>query len=220
MEENIQERFMIRKLIIIIVIIVGVCPIYSQNLSVSSIKRIQADSTCIVSPRYDINGGICAVIKIMASNIMGSLEFKGNIIGTVEKEDSIYTIYVTDKTKRLRMFNPEYIPETIDFTLYEDSKRGVEGNSVYYVYVSGKMKEISSKAAPVSGSRILSFSSNAPIRQLYVNGVEWKIINNNSQRLLPYGEYEYDAITDGNIHKKGKIELHPSIGSLNVNLEF
>lgn len=37
---------------------------------------------------------------------------------------------------------------------------------------------------------------------------------------MPYGEYEYEAVTDGNVRKKGKVELKPSIGSYIVKIEF
>jgi hypothetical protein len=181
---------------------------------------IQSDSTCFISPRYDLNGNACAVIKVFASSITGLLDFKGNIIGDVKVDGASYTIYVTDRTKRIKVYHPNYIPETIDFTQYEDSKKGIEGNHVYYVSIIGTDSIKPGKVSNGTGSRILSFSSDAPLRQLFVNGVEWKINDNTSKRLMPYGEYEYEAVTDGNVHKKGKVQLKPSIGSYIVKIEF
>ena len=207
-------------IIVTFTLLAGCSSAFSQNLSVSSVKMIQSDSTCFISPRYDLNGNACAVIKVFASSITGSLDFKGNIIGDVKLDGSLYTIYVTDRTKRIKVYHPNYIPETIDFTQYEDSRKGIEGNHVYSISISGNDNMKSSKNSYVSGSRILSFSSDVPLRQLFVNGVEWKITNNSSKRLMPYGEYEYEAVTDGNVRKKGKVELKPSIGSYIVKIEF
>lgn len=112
---------------------------------------IQSDSTCFISPRYDLNGNACAVIKVFASSITGSLDFKGNIIGDVKLDGSLYTIYVTDRTKRIKVYHPNYIPETIDFTQYEDSRKGIEGNHVYSISISGNDNMKSSQNSYVSG---------------------------------------------------------------------
>ena len=207
-------------IIIIFTLLVGYNSAFSQNLSVSSVKMIQSDSTCFISPRYDLNGNACSVVKVFASSIIGSLEFKGNIIGDVKVDGSLYTFYVTDRTKRIKVYHPNYIPETIDFTQYEDSRKGIEGNHVYSVSISGNDSMKSSISSNVSGSRILSFSSDVPLRQLFVNGVEWKIENNTSKRLMPYGEYDYEAISEGNMRKVGHVELVPSIGSMKVRITF
>ena len=207
-------------IIIIFTLLVGYNSAFSQNLSVSSVKMIQSDSTCFISPRYDLNGNACSVVKVFASSIIGSLEFKGNIIGDVKVDGSLYTFYVTDRTKRIKVYHPNYIPETIDFTQYDDSRKGIEGNNVYYVSIIGNDIIKSSNNSNVSGSRILSFSSDVPLRQLFVNGVEWKVTDNTSKRLLPYGEYKYEAITDGDIRKRGRVELVPSFGSMVVNIDF
>lgn len=221
MDENLQKGFMIRQSIIIaFTFIAGCCSGFSQNLSVSSVKMIQSDSTCFISPRYDLNGNACAVIKVFANSITGLLEFKGNIIGDVKVDGSLYTIYVTDRTKRIKVYHPNYIPETIDFTQYEDSRKGIEGNHVYSVSISGNDSMKSSISSNVSGSRILSFFSDVPLRQLFVNGVEWKITDNTSKRLMPYGEYDYEAISEGNMRKVGHVELVPSIGSMIVRITF
>lgn len=194
--------------------------LYAQDISVLSCQKVLSDSTCLVAPRYDINDNACAIVKVFAKNISGPLDFKGNIVGQVITDEKVYTIYVLDKTKRLKLLHTDYYPKVIDFTEYEESKNGLEGNCVYYVSISGTDNSNSVKANNTSGTRILSFTSDAPLRQLFVNGLEWKITNNSSQRLLSYGIYEYDAVTDNNVHKKGKVELSPSIGSKVVKISF
>ena len=208
---------MIRQFVIMVfTFIIGRFPGFSQDLSVSSMKMIQTDSTCLTSPRYDLNGHACAVIKVFTNNLLGLLYFKGNIIGDVKTDESLYTIYVTDRTKKIKVYHPNYIPKTIDFTQYEDSKNGIEGNHVYYISISGNNTTKSEKMVLGSGSRNLIFTSNAEIRHLFVNGIEW----NHSSHLLPYGEYEYEAVSEKNVRKKGKVKLTPSIGSMVVNIEF
>ena len=139
-------------IIIIFTLLVGYNSSFSQNLSVSSVKMIRSDSICFKSPRYDLNGNACAVIKVIASNITGLLNFKGNIIGDVKIDGASYTFYVTDRTKRIKVYHPNYIPETIDFTQYDDSRKGIEGNHVYYVSIIGNDIIKSSNNSNVSGS--------------------------------------------------------------------
>ncbi len=191
----------------------------SQKITIMSIRMNNTDSICTTSPRYDINGTACAVIKFFTKDIIGTLDFKGNIIGPVLLEDSIYTVYVSNKTKRIKVYHPDYIPEVLDFTIFDNLRNGVESNKVYYAKICGKDKTKSNKYTNVLGARILSFSSEFTIRKLYVNGMEWPVINNSAKRMVPYGEYEYEALMDGNVSKKGKVDIVPSVGPMNIKIK-
>lgn len=205
-----------RYFVLIFVIFNYLIPALAQEMDIQNFRKEHTDSFAIYNSRYDINGNICAVVHVSFEGI-DELSFKGDIVGDIIKSGSKYTVYLPNRTKRLQLFNSGYIPQTIDFTNYEDSSKGLIGGNTYSVFVKSKM---SIKKQHEKGSGILIFSSETPLRQLYVNGTEWKIIDNSAKRLLPYGEYEYEAIADGNIHKKGIVELKPAIGSTKVNIIF
>lgn len=194
---------------------------FAQNLTINSCKYCQTDSTYIVLQRYDINDNPCAIIKVFPKDIKGKLEFKGNIIGEVINNDDHYVIYVLNKTKRISVFHTDYTPEVIDFTKYDDTSMGVEQNKVYYVQIAGDTKNTSSSDMVYpSGSRVLSFSSDNELKQLVVNDIDWQIVDNSAKKLLPYGEYKYEAIDTEGRCLKGEVELLPAIGSKIVKLNF
>lgn len=194
---------------------------YAQILRIDTCFLYDKDSASVVPPRNDINDTPCSIVKILAKNIVGALNFKGNIVGDVIKEDSIYTIYLIDKTKRLKVYHADYIPETIDFTSYEQSRTGVEGERVYCVIISGQKEENESNVFYPKGSRVLAFFTNRKLQSLVVDGIEWKPLNENTvKRLLPYGLHKYNAVCDTGQHLEGEVELLPAIGSKIVKLNF
>lgn len=220
MDKDLQKRFIMRILQLLIALFwLGIAN--AQNLVIDSCRVCNKDSTWIISPRTDINGKPCSVIKVFTTNIKGKLDFKGNIVGDIVKGESAYTIYVLDKTKRLKVYHSDYIPETIDFTGYEDSRSGLECNKVYYVFISGPNETRQASVPVPEGSRVLSFFSDMQLQSLIVDGIEWKILNgNSSKRLIPYGNHSYEAISVDGTHLKGEVNLLPSIGSKIIKLNF
>lgn len=192
----------------------------AQNISISDCKYCPTDSTYIVSQRYDINDNPCSIVKVYANDIIGKIEFKGNIVGEVVQKGNVYIIYVLNKTKRINVFHNDYVPQVIDFTTYEDSRTGVEGNKVYYVHLEGdEDKAVSSISYPI-GSRILSITSKTKLERIIVNGIDWELINNEAQKLVPYGSYQYEVFDIKGNCSKGTVELLPSLGSKIVKINF
>lgn len=211
---------MIKQFLVFFVVLSNIAS-FAQDLTIMSCKYNPKDSTYITSQRYDINGNPCSIIKLFANEIIGKLEFKGNIVGKViENEGKIYTLYVLDKTKKIKVFHADYIPKVIDFTEYEDSKKGLEQNKVYNVHIMAKGKQYSSKVSYPLGARLLSFSSDNQIKRLVVDGIEWKITNNCGQKMMPYGKYEYEAHDAEGNKGKGVVDLQPEIGSKRVKIVF
>ena len=137
----------------------------AQTLIVDSCKVCKEDSTFHVSPRFDLNDTPCSIVKFITKNISGKLMFKGNIVGSILECKSSYTVYVLNKTKRLKIYHADYIPKTIDFSEYEDSRNGLLNNNVYYVYLSVPNTPQKEETSASVGSRILSFTSNKIMKE-------------------------------------------------------
>lgn len=193
---------------------------YTQNLAIRYCRQSPTDSTHIVSPRRDINDRLCSVVKVFTKNVNGKIDFKGNVVGNVIDNGNEYIVYVLERTKRLQIFHADYIPEIIDFTKYEDSKMGVEIDRVYHVEISGEEQQESSNLVTSTETRILSFTSDKQMSQLFVNGKEWEILNNASKKLLPCGKYEYEAVSFEGLRIKDTIELSPAFGRKIVKIDF
>ncbi len=191
--------------------------LHAQNINVTSFCVNKTDSMAVVKPRYDINGSVGAIVKISQQNLP-HLILKGNVIGNTINEDTVIIVYVLNNTKRLQLFHEGYIPKTIEFTELLDGCDGLKGGMVYHVQVCGTPQ--ADIVATEIGARVLFFASNTKITKLKVNGKEWKIVNNTSSKLVPYGQYEYEAYTDGFSPQKGLVSVTPSFGRMTVNIEF
>lgn len=192
------------------------CSLYSQNITVLSCTESSDDTTATQHPRYDNNSEPCAVIKVLSEGI-DQITFKGNIVGEVNKVGNAYVVYVLNKTKRLQMFHADYVPTTIDLTTYESSANGVRGGKTYRLVVKGVASQTTVAKTYPKGSRMLAFSSEKRLTKLLVNGQPWEI---GSSKLMPYGLYEYEAYTDGELCKRGVVELLSGFGKLNVKIDF
>lgn len=215
-----------KNLMMLILVFVGHILCNAQRITIVSCNKNVTDTTWQVAPRYDINDNPCSIIKVRTSDISGPLEFKGNIVEPVVSDNSTYTVYVLDGTKRLRILHKDYIPEIVDFTDYNESKSGVEGSMVYDVMVKGNTPTKISNSAIIGDLCVLAFSFNEEVKSLTVNSAEWSVLKQygnefSARRTLPYGEYKYEAISTEGRHKKGIVTLDSSVfGVKTVKIVF
>lgn len=66
-----------------------------------TMRLLPKDLTAVVNQRNDLNGNACAVIKMKVP--CDTAYFDGNIVGSVERVDSAFVVYVTPGTRHLRM---------------------------------------------------------------------------------------------------------------------
>ena len=191
--------------------------IFAQNISIRSFLEINNDNLVTTMPRYDLNDNICACVVIDFVDSKG-LEFRGNIVGDIVKTPDKYVVYLPDRTKRLYIYNDDYLPLLVDFTQYEESRRGVIGGKTYSLSLVGE-KQKTQKKYP-NGTNTLVLVADIPLTKVIVNGQEWEINNTTSKRLVPYGEYHYEVFADGFAPYSGTVEVLPSFGSKTVHIHF
>ena len=66
----------------------------AQDIEVKKFELLEKDKTAVTSPRKDINGTLCGLVKVLVKE--KDLSFQGNIIGEVEGTGTEYYVYLAD----------------------------------------------------------------------------------------------------------------------------
>ena len=207
---------MIRLIIFVAFSIASLVNTLAQEISVQSCAINPQDCTATSSPRIDLNGDITAALKIYYPK-GANLDFRGNVVGEVAKSDEFYLIYLVGGTKQLHIYKEGAVPLEVDFTQYTDCPKGLIAGKTYELYLkeSSKVKKDYGR-----GSNIVLFKSDTPLSKLIVDGQQWQVNGMTAKRLMPYGEYEYEATSISNQTIKGTVEVTKSFGNKIVNLQF
>ena len=102
-----------RCLFILFFAIGAVIATMAQEYQVKSLKLDAADQSAVNSPRKDLIGGDCALVKLIASDKVVQVE--GNVIGDVQRKGAATWVYVTDGTRRLDFHFEKHLSLTVNF---------------------------------------------------------------------------------------------------------
>jgi hypothetical protein len=109
----------------------------AQDIEVKKFEPLDKDQTAVTSPRKDINGNTCGLVKVALKE--AGAEFEGNVMGDVQFTGSEYLVYLPNGTKRLGIKHPDYLPTTIVFADY-GTKR-VASSTTYELKVKTNKKK-------------------------------------------------------------------------------
>ena len=132
------------RLYIIALTILVANDLFSQDIEVKKFELLEKDQTAVTSPRKDINGTTCGLVKVALKE--PGAEFEGNVMGDVEFTGKEYLVYLPNGTKRLGIKHPDYLPTTIVFADYGIKR--VSSGTTYQLAV-----KTSKKAAKVDNSK-------------------------------------------------------------------
>lgn len=140
--------------------VVGVA--LSQNIEVKKFEHMVKDQTAELSPRKDINGTLCGLVKVRLKET--GLLFLGNVVGDVETTGTEYYVYLAKGCKRINIKHPDYLPTTIVFTDYGITK--IESGKTYLLELKAEkvMRKTTSKK-----SGVLVLNINPSDADLYVD---------------------------------------------------
>lgn len=110
---------------------------YSQDIEVKRFELLDKDHTAVMSPRKDLNGIMCGLVKVALKE--PGAEFEGNVMGDVQFTGKEYLVYLPNGTKRLGIKHPDYLPTTIVFSDY-GTKR-VASSTTYELKVKTNKKK-------------------------------------------------------------------------------
>ena len=119
------------------IVAIYACCVFPQDIEVKKFEPLEKDQTAALSPRNDINGVTCGLIKVQIEE--EGVEFEGNIIGDVASHSSEYWVYLSKGTKRLNIKHPNYIPVTVVFEDYGIIR--IESNKTYSLVLKANHKK-------------------------------------------------------------------------------
>ena len=108
--------------IFLVALFASLVPIFgsAQDIEVKKFEPMAKDQTAALSPRKDINGTVCGLVKVALKE--PGAEFEGSVMGNVQFTGNEYLVYLPNGTKRLGIKHPDYLPTTIVFADYGTKK--------------------------------------------------------------------------------------------------
>lgn len=99
----------------------------AQDLTVKSFDFVANDLSASVSPRLDLNGNACALIKVVMPEELSSAE--GNVVGGIVRKGRENWVYMSEGTKEIKLIPNASLPKSIFFSDYGVST--VKGKCTY-----------------------------------------------------------------------------------------
>ena len=75
----------------VLVLLCCTLSLYAQEIEVKKFEPLEKDQTAALSPRKDINGVTCGLVKVLLKE--PGAEFEGSVMGDVQFTESEYLIY-------------------------------------------------------------------------------------------------------------------------------
>ncbi|MBR4919874.1 MAG: PEGA domain-containing protein [Prevotella sp.] len=160
--------------------------INAQDIEVKKFEPLEKDQTAVTSPRKDINGNTCGLVKVVLKE--QGLQFEGNIIGDVEIKGVEYYVYLSKGTKRLNIKHPNYLPITVTFSDYGVNK--ISSGHVYKLELKTERRKVNT--SDKKGTIVLKVMPSDV--DLYVNNELLPKERNGIYNLsLPIGSHFYSV---------------------------
>ena len=106
-----------KKLAIVFFLVLFLCPaLQAQELIVKSFCEASHDLAARTQSRKDINDNYCALLKVQL--VASGAQFDGNVIGKVTFKNNEYWVYMSQGSKRLKIYHPDYLPLEVTFSDY------------------------------------------------------------------------------------------------------
>ena len=171
----------------------------AQDIEVKKLEPLEKDQTAALSPRKDINGVTCGLVKVLLKE--PGAEFEGSVMGDVQFTGKEYLVYLPNGTKRLGIKHPDYLPTTIVFADYGTKK--IASAKTYELKVKTNKKQ-----AKVDNSKkgMVVFNIKPSNAMLLIDGQIADGSGGAYSLSLPYGTHYYTvklkdfALTNQSVH--------------------
>jgi len=197
-------------LLLIIIFYVNIT-LLAQDIEVKKFEPLEKDQTAVTSPRKDINGVACGLVKVALKE--PGAEFEGNVMGDVQFTGSEYLVYMPNGSKRLGIKHPDYMPTTIVFADY-GTKR-VASSTTYELKVKANKKK-----AKVDDSKkgMAVFNIKPSNAMLLIDGQIADGSGGAYTLSLPYGTHYYTVkLKDFSINNQ-MVKIDKNAKNINVDL--
>ena len=200
-----------KKILLTLLLFVSYSPLQAQDIEVKKFEPLEKDQTAVTSPRKDINGTACGLVKVALKE--PGVEFEGNVMGDVQFTGSEYLVYMPNGSKRLGIKHPDYLPTTIVFADY-GTKR-VASSTTYELKVKANKKK-----AKVDNSKkgMAVFNIKPSNAMLLIDGQIADGSGGAYTLSLPYGTHYYTVkLKDFSINNQ-IVQIDKNVKNINVDL--
>jgi hypothetical protein len=187
------------------------CWAIAQDIEVKKFEPLEKDQTAVTSPRKDINGTACGLVKVALKE--AGAEFEGNVMGDVQFTGKEYLVYLPNGTMRLGIKHPDYLPTTIVFADY-GTKR-VASSTTYELKVKANKKK-----AKIDNSKkgMAVFNIKPSNAMLLIDGQIADGSGGAYTLSLPYGTHYYTVkLKDFSINNQ-MVKIDKNAKNINVDL--
>ena len=199
------------RIISIVFFLICIGTIYAQDIEVKKFEPLEKDQTAVTSPRKDINGTACGLVKVALKE--PGAEFEGNVMGDVQFTGSEYLVYMPNGSKRLGIKHPDYLPTTIVFADY-GTKR-VASSTTYELKVKANKKK-----AKVDNSKkgMAVFNIKPSNAMLLIDGQVADGSGGAYTLSLPYGTHYYTVKLKDFCINNQIVQIDKNAKNINVDL--
>lgn len=215
-----------RIFVVAFLLILSINSLMSQGLIAKNFNLVPNDLSASVSPRLDLNGKACALVKVVMQEELSSVE--GNVIGDIVRKGRENWLYITAGTKEVRLIPRSSLPKTIRFSDY--GVNFVESKKTYLLELANDnaktnaavidVKENISEdidIAPIYDSSQKLISTTGSILFLEKNGkgcIRFKLPNENN---IDFGQGTIISLEDSSLSGTG-MALTLENGNNNVSV--
>lgn len=192
----------------------------SQELMVKSFQEVISDISARTSPRKDINGNDCALVKVRLA--AEGARFKGGVVGDVSYDTSEYYVYLSPASKVLTVTAPNYLPLDVPIQQYINT---LTSKTTYYLTIG--MDSGSTKINEVNQMDYFALTVSPVNASVWVDG-ELQTLDSNGEMIALLGQglhtYKVEAKGYMPIEKTftisgGKISMSEMLTSIMASLE-
>jgi hypothetical protein len=199
------------KLYLCVLALFFIVQIHAQDIEVKKFELLEKDQTAVTSPRKDINGTACGLVKVALKE--AGAEFEGSVMGDVQFTGKEYLVYLPNGTKRLGIKHPDYLPTTIVFADYGTKK--VASATTYELKVKTNKKK-----AKIDNSKkgMAVFNIKPSNAMLLIDGQIADGSGGAYTLSLPYGTHYYSVkLKDFSINNQ-MVKIDKNAKNINVDL--
>ena len=204
---------MMRRLCFLCLLLAVLHGAWAQKMTVESFELLPKDLTARTSPRNDLNGKPCAVIRVGIA--LQGVVFDGNTIGNPVYNTGEYLVYMPEGSRQITLRHDSYVPLTVVFADYEIEK--VRSLSTYRLTVltsGGSHTDEQPK-----GSFLVMNVTPASARVLIDGEAKTVSADGTMKAFLKNGNHSYTVEADGYMAKTGNVSMAGSRQQVSITLQ-
>ncbi len=173
----------------------------AQKLSVESFVLVPTDITAQTEGRKDLNGDVCALVKISFVGDVADVE--GNVIKPLVKRNNETWTFMTQESRQMKVITKDYLPLMVTFGDYGIEK--LQGNRTYVLTLT----KPSGAQEPVdAGGNFYAISVQPKDAKVTIDGVlQASSSDGEYSAMLAYGSHTYKVEAGGYISKSGSFTI-------------